>query len=233
MIVTAVIAAAGSGSRMGNGVKKQYIELAGKPVLSYSLEVFLKMDEIDSVVLVIPEGDRVTVDNYVLKDLDIKGKIILVNGGSSRQESVEKGIIAAPEDTEILVVHDGARPFVTEEIIAECIHKAKLYGACVAAVPIKDTVKQSLDGQFVDSTPRRDSLFSVQTPQAFNYELIRMAHEKAHAEGFEGTDDAMLVEACGGKVAISAGAYGNIKLTSPEDVALGEILVKNKREMES
>ncbi len=232
MIVTAVVAAAGSGSRMGNGVKKQYIELAGKPVLSYSLEVFLKMDEIDSVVLVIPEGDCEKVDNYVLKNLDINGKIILVNGGESRQESVEKGILAAPKDTEILVIHDGARPLVTEEIISECIHKAKLHGACVAAVPIKDTVKHSLDGFFVDNTPPRDSLFSVQTPQAFNYELLRMAHEKARAEGLMGTDDAMLVEALGAKVAISGGSYGNIKLTSPEDFAVAEILVKNKREME-
>jgi len=231
MFVTAIIAAAGSGSRMRSGEKKQFMDLAGKPVLSYSLEVFLKMEEIDSIVLLLPEDDHAKIENEVLKKIVGMDKIIIVNGGSSRQESVGKGILSVPKETDILVVHDGARPFVTQEIIDECIHKAKLYGACVAAVPIKDTVKQSLGGLFVDKTPKRESLFSVQTPQAFDYRLILKAHENARSKGLEGTDDAMLVEALGEKVAISAGAYENIKITSPDDFAVAEIILKNKKEI--
>jgi len=202
MSVTAIVAAAGNGSRMGMGEKKQYIELSGKPVVAYSLEVFLEMESIESVVLVIPEGDRMRVENGLLKNICNKEKIIIVNGGASRQESVARGIFAAPAETETLVVHDGARPFVTEEMISECIQKAKLHGACSAAVPVKDTIKYSSDGLFVDSTPERGCLFIIQTPQAFDLDLIKKAHEKAEAEGFEGTDDAMLVEALGEKVAL-------------------------------
>src|SRR6056297_703886 len=232
MSVTAIFAAAGNGSRMGTGEKKQYIEISGKPVLTYSLEVLLKMEEIESLVLVIPERDRMRVENDLLKDICGKEKILIVNGGSTRQESVARGIFAAPDNTEIIVVQDGARPFVTETMISECIGKAKIYGACSAAVPVKDTIKHSSDGLFVDSTPQRECLFSIQTPQAFDFELIKKAHERAEADGFEGTDDAMLVEALGEKVVLSKGSYENIKLTSPEDIHFAEILAGRKREME-
>jgi len=229
MSVTAIVAAAGSGTRMGIGEKKQYIEICGKPVIAYSIEVLLKMDEIESVVLVIPEGDRMRVENDLLNNICGKEKIIIVNGGASRQESVARGILAAPAETETLLVHDGARPFVTEEMVSECIQKAKIHGACSAAVPVKDTIKYSSDGLTVDSTPERGCLFIIQTPQAFDFDLIKKAHEKAEAEGFEGTDDAMLVEAMGEKVALSKGSYGNIKLTSPEDVPFAEILAARQR----
>lgn len=230
MSVTAIVAAAGSGKRMGKSEKKQYIEISGKPVLAYSLEVFLSMDEIESVVLVIPEEDRMRVENELLKDIVGREKIIFASGGASRQKSVAEGMAAAPEETDIIVVHDGARPFVSKAIIAECIGKAKIHGACTAAVPVKDTIKFSSDGLFVDSTPQRDCLFSIQTPQAFDLALIKRAHEKAEAEGFEGTDDAILVEALGEKVALSKGSYGNIKLTSPEDAAFAELLAERQRE---
>jgi len=229
MSVTAIVAAAGSGTRMGMGEKKQYIEICGKPVIAYSIEVLLKMDEIASVVLVIPDGDRMRFENDLLNNISGKEKIIIVNGGASRQESVARGIFAAPAETETLLVHDGARPFVTEEMISECIQKAKIHGACSAAVPVKDTIKYSSDGLTVDSTPERGCLFIIQTPQAFDFALIKKAHEKAEAEGFEGTDDAMLVEALGEKVALSKGSYGNIKLTSPEDILFAEILAGRQR----
>ncbi len=228
MSVTAILAAAGSGSRMGMGERKQYIEICGKPLLSYSLEVFLGMDEIEAVVLVIPEGDRMRIEKDLLKGICGKEKIIIVNGGASRQESVSRGILAVPEGTETIVVHDGARPFVTKAMISECVQKAKFHGACCAAVPVKDTIKYSSDGRTVDSTPERGCLFSIQTPQAFDFGLIKRAHEKARADGFEGTDDAVLVEALDEKVVLSKGSYENIKLTSPEDVPFAEVFAGRK-----
>lgn len=233
MFVTVVVAAGGKGVRMGISEKKQYVKLGGKPVLSYSLEVFAAMEEVKRIVLVIPEGDGNWVEKYILEEIGNKDKISIVHGGAERQASVWKGVLAAEDRTEILLVHDGARPFVTEEIARECIMKAEAYGACTAAVPVKETIKYSLDGLHVKNTLERQRLYNVQTPQAFRFELIRRAHEKAAAYGFSGTDDAVLVEAMGEEVVLSKGSYENIKITSLEDIVFAEALVRHRKESES
>lgn len=218
----AVIVAAGTGTRMGTIESKQFLLLQNKPVLVYSLEVFQQLPEMDCMVLVTGEQDLARCREYVNLYALHKVKEV-VAGGKERQHSVYNGLLAlASHHVEWVLVHDGVRPFVTQEKIRRCFSKAVESGAAVLAVPVKDTIKVVDGTGEIRSTPDRKSLWAIQTPQAFRLADLRKAHELAAAEGFTGTDDAALVERLGQAVHVVEGDYSNVKLTTPEDLSWAE-----------
>ncbi|MCR6516265.1 2-C-methyl-D-erythritol 4-phosphate cytidylyltransferase [Clostridium sp. LY3-2] len=222
---TAIILSGGRGKRMGASVSKQFIMLKNKPILYYTIKKFLDNKDIDNIVLVLPEDEIDYFKENILDkfDLDIS-KIVL--GGKERQDSVYNGLKEC-KDSDIVLIHDGARPFVSDEIISNGIKFAKEYGAAAPGVMPKDTIKVKDLDSFSKSTPKRSDLVSVQTPQVFKYDLITKCHEKIKIEGREVTDDTMVVETYGNKVFLYDGEYTNIKITTPEDLILGEYLVLN------
>ncbi|MGL5478308.1 MAG: 2-C-methyl-D-erythritol 4-phosphate cytidylyltransferase [Clostridium sp.] len=222
---TAIILSGGRGKRMGASVSKQFIMLKNKPILYYTIKKFLDNKDIDNIVLVLPEDEIDYFKENILDkfDLDIS-KIVL--GGKERQDSVYNGLKEC-KDSDIVLIHDGARPFVSDEIISNGIKFAKEYGAAAPGVMPKDTIKVKDLDSFSKSTPKRSHLVSVQTPQVFKYDLITKCHEKIKIEGREVTDDTMVVETYGNKVFLYDGEYTNIKITTPEDLILGEYLVLN------
>ncbi|MEF3303390.1 2-C-methyl-D-erythritol 4-phosphate cytidylyltransferase [Paenibacillus sp. GYB003] len=220
----AVIVAAGKGTRMGTSESKQYLQLRNKPILVHTLETFQRMPEIEAIVLVTGSEDIGRCVTYVER-YGLSKVAAVASGGEERQHSVRIGLERLPEGLDVVAVHDGVRPFVTEAKIAECLHKAYEAGGAVLAVPVKDTIKVVSDSGRIDATPERKSLWAVQTPQAFRLGLLRQAHDHAAREGFVGTDDAMLVERIGHSVYVVEGDYTNIKITTPDDLLLAERLL--------
>lgn len=221
-----VIVAAGSGSRMKRDINKQFIKLDGKEIIAYTIEKFYKSEDIDDIVIVIKESE----EKYFIENIINKygfDNIKLAYGGKERQDSVYNGIKKLNSNCEIVLIHDGARPFVNEYIIKNSIKEAKENNAVVVGVPVKDTIKVvDSDGNIVD-TPNRSLLWSVQTPQSFKYEIITKAYEYAYSNDYYGTDDAMLVEHIGYNVKMIEGSYDNIKITTEEDLHFG-IQILNK-----
>ena len=221
-----VIVAAGSGSRMKRDINKQFIKLDGKEIIAYTIEKFYKSEDIDDIVIVIKENE----EKYFIENIINKygfDNIKLAYGGKERQDSVYNGIKKLNRNCEIVLIHDGARPFVNEDIIKNSIEEAKENNAVVVGVPVKDTIKVvDSDGNIVD-TPNRSLLWSVQTPQSFKYEIITRAYEYAYSNDYYGTDDAMLVEHIGYNVKMIQGSYDNIKITTEEDLHFG-IQILNK-----
>ncbi|MDO8683025.1 MAG: 2-C-methyl-D-erythritol 4-phosphate cytidylyltransferase [Armatimonadota bacterium] len=214
---SAVIPAAGKGKRLGKGFNKAFAEVAGKPLVAHTLSVFQASDVIDDIILVCGSEDVAACESLISR-FGFDKVTAVVEGGEHRQESVYNGLLRVKPEAEIIVIHDGARPFVTEKIITESVSAARLYGAAIAAVPIIDTIKSADDERFVGATIPREQLYAIQTPQTFRGEIILSAHEKALAEGFQATDDAALVERLGGKVKIVPGSADNIKITEPRDL---------------
>ena len=221
-----VIVAAGSGSRMKRDINKQFIKLDGKEIIAYTIEKFYKSEDIDDIVIVIKENE----EKYFIENIINKygfDNIKIAYGGKERQDSVYNGIKKLNRNCEIVLIHDGARPFVNEDIIKNSIKEAKENNAVVVGVPVKDTIKVvDSDGNIVD-TPNRSLLWSVQTPQSFKYEIITKAYEYAYSNDYYGTDDAMLVEHIGYNVKMIEGSYDNIKITTEEDLHFG-IQILNK-----
>ncbi len=220
MRVIVLLPAAGTGSRMRAAVNKQYLLLADRPVLAHTLAIFDAHSAVDSIHLVSPEAEidfcrREVVERYGFAK--VRG---IVAGGAERQDSVRNGLLAcAARADDIVLIHDGARPFFPPGLLSEVVATAARVGACMVGVPVKDTIKEVADGLVV-ATPDRRRLWQAQTPQAFRFELILEAHERAAREGFRGTDDAALVERLGRPVAMLEGSYRNIKITTPEDLLL-------------
>ncbi|MDO4266055.1 MAG: 2-C-methyl-D-erythritol 4-phosphate cytidylyltransferase [Eubacteriales bacterium] len=225
----AVVLAAGTGSRMHSDVKKQYMELRGLPVVVRSLLRFEENELIDSVVLVTGRDDLQLALSLSLK-YNLRKVKNIVEGGDQRYKSVYNGAKAAGEDTDYILIHDGARPLVSDELITRCCREVVLSRACVAAVPVKDTIKRCDTSGFAAETLERASLFAVQTPQAFSYPLFMEAYANLfrtirayHPDESKITDDAMIVEAMSDqKVKLIPGDYKNIKLTTPEDMVIAE-----------
>ena len=223
VMVSAVIVAAGKGIRMNDTVRKQYLPLAGRPVLAHSLTLFEECNLISKIILVVPEDDFNFCKKEILPARSEK-TVRLVPGGKKRQDSVYNGLLAADENKGIVVIHDGVRPFINIEMLELCINGAKEVGACIFGIPVHDTVKQVESGHII-KTLERDTLWLAQTPQAFQYEIIRKAHENARLKGYEGTDDAFLVEQMGKHVKIINGSKNNIKITTREDLKLAEAVL--------
>ncbi len=225
--ITAILLAAGSGKRMNSTVHKQYMMLAEKPMLYYALKAF---DEsaVTDIVLVTGVGEITYCKQEIVDRYRIHKVRAIVEGGRERYHSVYAGLKAAG-DSDYVLIHDGARPLVTEDIIARSIETAKAYGACVVGMPVKDTIKVVGTDGFAKETPERKKLWQVQTPQSFSYPLILEAYEKVVALGDDTvTDDAMVLERITGQqVRVIEGSYRNIKITTPEDLLVAEAYLKD------
>lgn len=228
--VIAIVLAAGRGRRMESKVQKQYMEVNGKPLLFYTLEAFEK-STVDSVILVTGIGEETYCQKEIVDKFGFKKVQQIVAGGKERYHSVYEGIKAAA-GCDYVLIHDGARPCVTETIIEDAIMGAKKYKACVIGMPVKDTIKIADQEEFAMSTPDRSHLWMIQTPQGFSYELIEQAYSRLFeaAENQIGvTDDAMVVESMTtSKVKLIQGSYENIKVTTPEDILWAEVLLKDR-----
>lgn len=222
--VCAIILAGGKGKRMEQNISKQFIEVNKKPILYYTLNSFKKCECIDEIVLVLPKDEIEYCKKEVLGKYSIYVDKI-VEGGEERQDSVYNGLNAL-EECDVVLIHDGARPFVSQKIIEDGIKYAKIYKAAAPGIMPKDTIKVKTEDGFSKETPDRKTLCAVQTPQCFNYKLIKECHEKIKKEHVTVTDDTMVVEKFHNKVYLFDGEYINIKITTPEDLALAKWLCK-------
>jgi 2-C-methyl-D-erythritol 4-phosphate cytidylyltransferase len=209
---------------MGGTVPKQFRLLRGKPILYYTLKTFQESGLIDSLVLAVPEKELVNTRNDWLGKPAVVKQVVV--GGEKRQDSVFNGYQALPCDTDIVLVHDGVRPFLSIEMIQETINVAEEFGVAITAIPVHDTLKQVDSSGIVQRTVDRDGLWRVQTPQAFRYDLLGEAFKKAKADSFYGTDEASLIEYFGHPVRVVDGSEWNLKITRPEDMVIGESIVE-------
>jgi 2-C-methyl-D-erythritol 4-phosphate cytidylyltransferase len=224
-ITSAVILAAGKGSRMKAGINKQFLMLRDKPIIVYTILAFEECAEIDEIILVTAPDELDFFKSAILEKYSFSKVKKLIVGGAERQQSAFNGIEAVSPESDTVLIHDGARPFVSKQTIIDCIEQAKLYGAVSAGMPSKDTVKLVDESDMVSSTPDRRRVWLTQTPQAFRKDIIIAAHEQAIEKSIAATDDAMLAELAGYKVKMVAAGYENIKITTPEDIALAEALL--------
>ncbi len=222
--VALVVAAGGSGRRMG-GVRKQYMELAGEPILLHSLRPFLALPEVQWVVVALPPDDAADPPAWLVQ---LDARVRVVAGGAERTDSVRAALAAVPLDAEVVLVHDAARPLVTGEVIRRVIDAVVADVAVIPGVSVEDTIKVVDDSGRVVETLERERLRRVQTPQGFPRELLLEAHRRALAEGVGATDDAGLVERSGGRVLAVAGSADNIKITGPNDLAVAEAILRRR-----
>ncbi len=223
-MVSAIILSGGRGKRMGSVQSKQYIDLNGKPILYYTLNQFINNKLIDKIILVVPEDEKEYCKKEVLDKYDLTVDN-LVSGGNQRQGSVYNALVELKE-TEIVLIHDGARPFVSQRIINDAIRYARIYKATAPGIMPKDTIKVKNKDNFSVNTLTRSNLVAIQTPQAFDFDMIYECHRKVKERNIVVTDDTMVVELFGNKVYIYEGDYTNIKITTPEDLILAEYMVK-------
>jgi len=226
-----IIVAAGKGIRMESRTKKQYLHIDGIPVLSRTIMMFEKCDQINEILLVVPTKDKEYCKENIIDPYGFKKQIHLVEGGKQRQESVCNGLRWISDRIEskkeiIVLIHDGVRPFVHENMIKDCIRNAVEYGACIPVVKISDTIKKIHLDSSIEKTLNRDFLCSAQTPQVFKMDVLSRAFEYAVKTSFWGTDDASVVEHSGQRVVTINGSKLNIKITTPEDLILGEQILK-------
>ena len=225
----AIIVAGGSGQRMSHDRPKQYLSLAGIPILARTLITFDRVPSIGSIIVVVPHGDTDYVTSRIVNRYHI-GKVRHIQaGGDERQDSVRNGLAMTGESDDIVLIHDGVRPLVTQELIERSTQEAARRGAVIPVVLPSDTVKVIDETGSIKNTPDRTRLRLVQTPQAFRREIILDAYERAYQEGFYGTDDASLVERMGVTVRTIPGSPYNIKITTPEDLLFGEFLLERRR----
>ena len=223
MSVCAVVPAGGTGTRMGGIVPKQFLELDGKPILYYTLKTLQDCGIISELILVVPEKEYDNACTDWLGKPEIVTKVVV--GGEKRQDSVYNGFCELSPQTEIVLVHDGVRPFLSHQMIQESVDAAREYGAAITAIPVNDTIKRVDDSGLVSQTVDRENLWRVQTPQVFRYELLQEAFKKANSEKFYGTDEGTLIEHLGKPVKVVEGSEQNIKITRPEDLRLSEIFI--------
>lgn len=229
---TAIILAAGQGKRMNSDVHKQYLLINDRPILYYSLKAF-ENSFIDNIVLVVGKGEQEYCKKEIVEKYGIQKISAIVEGGKERYHSVAYGLRAINWNCDYVFIHDGARPFVTKDILQRAYDTADKYGACIVGVPVKDTIKiVGVDG-VVQDTPNRNTLWSVQTPQVFSFEKIKRAYDNMMTQEKNGelklsiTDDAMVMENFGDvAVSVTTGSYENIKITTPEDLFFAEQLLK-------
>lgn len=231
----AIIPSGGSGKRMrattteaGRG--KNYMPLLGKSVLAHTLLIFEASAEIDAIIVVLPEGDEEYVRTEIIGPLSIKKVARIVRGGKERQDSVRAGLDALPEGTGLVAVHDGARALVTGQVLERTVKAARVSGAAICGVPVKDTIKEVLDGR-VKRTVKREKLSAIQTPQVFKAEILLDAYREAEKDGFIGTDCSSLVERTGAVVSVVDGDYENIKITTAEDLITADRILARREKL--
>ena len=220
--VAALIPAAGEGRRMGGAMPKQFLQLGGREILARTLEVFEACMAIDEIWVVVAAEHCVLCQETIVERYGLRKVRGVVAGGVTRQESVWRGLQHVAEAIELVVVHDGVRPLVTELLIQRTLASASRYGAAIAAVPLKDTLKRVSEAHEVEGTVPRERLWRVQTPQAFRHVLLRTAFQHAWQQGLQATDEAGLIEALGHPVKIVPGDEHNVKITTPDDLVFCE-----------
>ena len=220
-----VIVAAGTGSRMNMGINKQFIKLEGKEIIAYTIEKFYNNSNIEDIVVVVKEDESEFFKKEILDKYNFKN-VKIAYGGKERQDSVYNGLKLLDEKCDVVLIHDGARPFVSDKIIDKSIEEAKEHKAIVVGVPVKDTIKVIDNDKNIVDTPNRSVLWAVQTPQTFDYNILIDAYKDAFKNKFYGTDDAMLVERIGYKVKRLEGSYNNIKITTQEDLNIGSQILR-------
>ena len=226
--VSAIIAAAGMSNRMGSKINKQFIHIDSKPILAHAIEKFETDRFVDEIVVVCREEEIEYCRREIVKKYGFKKVMKIVKGGKERQDSVYNGLMALDKKCDMVLIHDGARPFVKVESIEAGIKGVEENGACIIGVPVKDTIKLIKDECIIENTPDRRFIWAAQTPQCFFYDIIMKAYRQAVEDQFIGTDDGMLVERLGYKVKMIMGDYNNIKITTPEDLIIAESIVKEK-----
>ena len=225
---TAIVLAAGQGKRMHTKIQKQFLEIKGYPVLYYSLRCFQDSPLIEDIILVTGEGSVLYCQKEIVDKYGFTKVTKVIPGGKERYDSVYQGLLAC-ENSDYVLIHDGARPFITEEILERGLTGAEETGACAVGMPSKDTVKIVDESGYIAETPDRNKVWMIQTPQIFQYALIRNAHESIRTREMSNvTDDAMVVEQeTGIKVRLAEGSYQNIKITTPEDLGVAELFLGN------
>jgi len=227
MNVSAIIPVAGQGKRFGGKTPKQFQKIGDQSIIEITLRKFVSLDEISHGVVVVSDSD-VDFSRNLFRQIDgFENKFKIVIGGKKRQDSVYNGLKIIPSDTDIVVVHDGVRPLVSSQLITKSIQTAFATGACIAAIPVKDTIKRVQNDTVIETIPR-DHLWQVQTPQSFRYSVLKEAHEKAKKTGFYSTDESSLVEWNGHPVNIILGEYSNIKITTKIDLELSLLLYEKE-----
>jgi 2-C-methyl-D-erythritol 4-phosphate cytidylyltransferase len=225
MHVTAIVPAAGGGTRLAGPLPKQYLPLAGIPLLTRTLQALRSSRRVDRLILVVPPGHEARCRGDILEPFGLVADQV-VPGGMDRQASVYAGLLRLATDADLILVHDGARPLVTPALIQAAVSAAAEAGAAVVAIPVTDTIKVAgADGQ-VKETPERGTLWAAQTPQVFRAPLLLEAHERALRDGFRSTDDSTLVERLGYPVRLVPGSPENLKITTAADVALADQILR-------
>ena len=223
--VAAVVPAGGYGTRMGNETPKQFLQLGDVPLLVHALRVFESSRTIAEIIVVVPHDTVTDCQNELLPRFALSKISKVIAGGARRQDSVWNGLQAVDARTEIVLVHDAVRPFVTDTMVESVIDGARTHGAAIVAIPLHDTVKRAAPDGMIETTLDRQRLWLAQTPQAFRIELLREAHRSSRQAGVEATDDAFLVERVGHRVSIVNGSIDNFKVTRPEDLVMGEAIL--------
>jgi 2-C-methyl-D-erythritol 4-phosphate cytidylyltransferase len=227
MRVSAVVVAAGTGRRIAGAVVKTYLPIAGRPLLLRTLDGIFSTPIVSQAVVVAAAGEVERCGGLLHGDAGLRDRSwLLAIGGATRQHSARRGLEKIGADTDVVIIHDGARPFVSAALIERCVAAAIDKGAAVAGLPVRDTIKNVSAEGWVQATPDRGSLWEIQTPQAFRREVIVAAHDKAARDGVEATDDAMLVERMGAPVFVVEGERLNFKITVPADLQLAELIIR-------
>ncbi len=226
MKIVALIAAAGKGKRMNARISKPFIPISGKPILAYTIEKFEKCKFIDKIFLIVSTEEKEMCHKDIISKYNFSKVQKLVDGGETRQDSIYNGLKALDKNTDIVVIHDGARPLIEEYIIQNSVEKAQEYGAAITVIPIKDTVKKSKNNFFISKTLNREEIWRAQTPQTFKYDIILSAYNQAYKDKYLATDDASIAERYGHKVKLIIGSEENIKITTPFDIIVADIFLK-------
>lgn len=227
--MVALVPAAGRGLRMGGSVPKQFLSIGGEPLIVQSLRVLQAASAIDQIVLAVPSADIEYCEREIVARHRFTKVTRVVAGGAERQDSVRCALAQIPSDTEIVLIHDAVRPFVTQRMVEEVVAAARKEGAAIIALPMRDTVKQVRKDGMIERTVDRNPLWLAQTPQAFRRDWIETAHRKGQIEGVQATDDSFLVEWLGHSVAVVEGSGENIKVTRPEDMVIGEAILAARK----
>ena len=229
MKLSVVIPAAGQGKRMKTEKNKQFLMLNDKEILAHTINKFESESVVDEVIIVAREEEIDYCKNKIVDNYDFEKVTKVIAGGATRQESVYNGLQAVKSDSNYVLIHDGARPFITAELINKVITAAEKYDAAAVGVPVKDTIKVINSDNMIINTPDRSKLVAIQTPQIFDKELITEAYQNALADDFVGTDSASLVERINQTVKLVQGSYENIKITTPEDLEFGERILARRK----
>lgn len=227
MITVAIVPAAGSGKRMQGNLSKQYLPVDGKMILLHTLCVFELSPDIDEIILVAPEEDIPMVRKMIIEPRGMSKVCHVLAGGKQRQDSVRNGLAIVGDHTDIVLIHDVVRPFISQNLIHQAVREAEKHGAVTVGMPVKDTIKRVNPDGWIVETMNRQFLWMAQTPQAFRRSVIQEAYRRADQDQFYGTDDASLVERMGLQVKMINASYANIKITTPEDLLMAEFLIKN------